>query len=52
MTGILYFKPDVQIVKSRKKSRKRNRNFTELTEINLELILMSENDIAEFKKNV
>lgn len=29
-----------------------NRNFTELTEMNLELILMSENDIAEFKKNV
>lgn len=50
MTGILYFKPDAQIVKSRKKSRKRNRNFTELTEINLELILMSENHIAEFKK--
>lgn len=29
-----------------------NRNFTEWTEMNLELILMSENDIAEFKKNV
>ena len=27
-------------------------NFTEWTEMNLELILMSENDIAEFKKNV
>ena len=26
--------------------------FTEWTEMNLELILMSENDIAEFKKNV
>ena len=26
MTGILYFKPDAQMVKSRKKSRKRNRN--------------------------
>lgn len=25
-------------------------NFTEWTEMNLELILMSENDIAEFKK--
>ena len=52
MTGILYFKPDAQIVKSRKNSRKRNRNFTKLTEINLELILMSESHIAEFKKNV
>ena len=52
MTGILYFQPDAQIVKSRKKSRKRNRNFTKLTEINLELILMSESHIAEFKKNV
>lgn len=52
MTGILYSKPDAQIVKSRKKSRKRNRNFTKLTEINLELILMSESHIAEFKKNV
>lgn len=29
-----------------------NRNFTEWTEMNLELILMSENDSAEFKKNV
>ena len=29
-----------------------NLNFTEWTEMNLELILMSENDIAEFKKNV
>ena len=29
-----------------------NLNFTGWTEMNLELILMSENDIAEFKKNV
>ena len=29
-----------------------NLNFTERTEINLKLNIMSENDIAEFKKNV
>ena len=35
-----------------KTNRNTNRNFTKWTEMNLELILMSENDIAEFKKNV
>ena len=30
MPGILYFKPDAQMVKSRKKSRKRNLEFIEL----------------------
>ena len=29
-----------------------NLNFTEWTEMNLKLNIMSENDIAEFKKNV
>ena len=29
-----------------------NLNFTERTEINLKLNIMSENDIAEFKKNI
>lgn len=33
-------------------NRTEDLNFTEWTEMNLELILMSENDIAEFKKNV
>lgn len=37
---------------AQKKKKSKNRNFTEWTEMNLELILMSENDIAEFKKNV
>ena len=36
MTGILYFKPDAQMVKSRKKSRKRNRN-------------LEDNNMLEFK---